>query len=99
MFDVQSFHCSGQAEFHIWNLDRTDFFVFLKSIKRSGINIDKLVKSPKLRHACEGRHPELFENTGFPPLPSLEQALRANDVKMKIGVGSILGHSAFCRLG
>jgi len=29
--------------------------------------VDKLVKSPKLRHACEGRHPELFENTGFPP--------------------------------
>ena len=28
--------------------------------------IDKLVKSPKLRHACEGS-PELFENTGFPP--------------------------------
>ena len=28
---------------------------------------DKLVKNPKLRHACEGRHPELFENTGFPP--------------------------------
>jgi len=31
------------------------------------IKNDKLVKSPKLRHACEGRHPELFENTGFPP--------------------------------
>ena len=30
-------------------------------------NIDKLAKSPKFRHACEGRHPELFENTGFPP--------------------------------
>jgi hypothetical protein len=30
-------------------------------------NIDKLVRSPKIRHACEGRHPELFENTGFPP--------------------------------
>jgi hypothetical protein len=29
--------------------------------------VDKLVKSPKFRHACEGRHPELFENTGFPP--------------------------------
>jgi hypothetical protein len=29
--------------------------------------LDKLVKSPKFRHACEGRHPELFENTGFPP--------------------------------
>jgi hypothetical protein len=29
-------------------------------------NIDKLIKSPKFRHACEGRHPELFENTGFP---------------------------------
>jgi len=25
---------------------------------------DKLVKSPKFRHACEGRHPETFENTG-----------------------------------
>jgi hypothetical protein len=29
--------------------------------------LDKLVKSPKFCHACEGRHPELFENTGFPP--------------------------------
>ena len=29
--------------------------------------IDKLVKGPKFRHACEGRYPELFENTGFPP--------------------------------
>jgi hypothetical protein len=28
---------------------------------------DEFVKSPKFRHACEGRHPELFENTGFPP--------------------------------
>jgi hypothetical protein len=27
---------------------------------------DKLVKSPKFSHACEGRHPELNENTGFP---------------------------------
>lgn len=25
-------------------------------------NIDALVKGPKFRHACEGRHPELFEN-------------------------------------
>ena len=44
-------------------------------------NFDKLVKSPKFRHACEGRYPELFENTGFPPLPSLGQALRGNDAK------------------
>jgi len=29
-------------------------------------NFDKLLKSPKFRHACEGRYPELFENTGFP---------------------------------
>jgi hypothetical protein len=29
--------------------------------------IDKLVKSRLFRHACEGRYPELFENTGFPP--------------------------------
>jgi hypothetical protein len=28
---------------------------------------DKLIKSPNLRHACEGRHPEYSENTGFPP--------------------------------
>jgi len=44
-------------------------------------DVDKLVKSPKFRHACEGRHPEVFENTGFPPLPSLGQALRGNDAK------------------
>ncbi len=31
------------------------------------IKLDNLVKSPKFRHACEGRHPELIENTGFPP--------------------------------
>jgi hypothetical protein len=30
------------------------------------IKIEKLAKSPRFRHACEGRHPELFENTGFP---------------------------------
>jgi len=29
---------------------------------------DGLVRSPKFRHACEGRHPEVFEITGFPPL-------------------------------
>jgi hypothetical protein len=29
--------------------------------------IDRLVRSPKFRHACEGRHPEIFEKTGFPP--------------------------------
>jgi len=28
---------------------------------------DEPVKSPKFRHACEGRHPEPFEITGFPP--------------------------------
>jgi len=28
---------------------------------------DKLIKSPNLRHACEGRHPEYSENAGFPP--------------------------------
>ena len=33
----------------------------------SSTRFDKIVKSPKFRHACEGRHPELFENTGFPP--------------------------------
>jgi len=33
------------------------------------VKVDKLVKSPKFRHACECRHPELFENTGF-PLPT-----------------------------
>jgi len=33
----------------------------------SSSNPDKLVKSPKFSHAFEGRHPELFENTGFPP--------------------------------
>jgi hypothetical protein len=38
-----------------------------QSSEFSFFNIDKLVKSPKFRHACEGRHPELFENTGFPP--------------------------------
>jgi hypothetical protein len=45
----------------------------LKKIKRSAINkysifnLDKPAKSPKFLHACEGRHPELSENTGFPP--------------------------------
>ena len=29
--------------------------------------VDKPVKSLELRHACEGRHPEIFKNTGFPP--------------------------------
>jgi len=33
------------------------------------MTIDEWVKSPNFRHACEGRHPELFENTGF-PLPA-----------------------------
>jgi hypothetical protein len=28
---------------------------------------DRLLRSPKFRHACEGRHPEIFEKTGFPP--------------------------------
>jgi len=36
--------------------------------------IDKLAKSPKFRHACEGRHPEPFENTGFPPSQIFYQA-------------------------
>jgi hypothetical protein len=31
------------------------------------LNFDRLLKSPKFRHACEGRHPKIFENTGFPP--------------------------------
>jgi len=26
------------------------------------LNLDKLVNSPKFRHACEGRHPELLKN-------------------------------------
>ena len=56
------------------------FKVVLKDEHRTS-NTDKLVKSPKFRHACGGRHPELFENTGFPPLPSLGQALRGNDAK------------------
>jgi hypothetical protein len=30
-------------------------------------NFDKLKKSPKFRHASEGKHPELFENPGFAP--------------------------------
>jgi hypothetical protein len=34
---------------------------------------DGLVKSPKLRHASEGRHPELFKNTG--------SRLRVNDAQ------------------
>jgi len=37
------------------------------NVEHRTLNIDKLVKSPKFHHACEGRHPELFENTGFPP--------------------------------
>jgi len=36
-------------------------------MKKSRTKFDKLAKSPKFRHACEGRHPELFENAGFPP--------------------------------
>jgi hypothetical protein len=47
------------------------FFILVKKVKfffpLSLLNIDKPVKSPKLRRACEGRHPEPFENTGFPP--------------------------------
>jgi len=35
--------------------------------KKAGSNIDEPVKSPKFRHACEGRHPEPFEITGSPP--------------------------------
>jgi hypothetical protein len=32
----------------------------------ASLNLDKLEKV-KFRHACEGRHPELSENTGFTP--------------------------------
>jgi hypothetical protein len=39
----------------------------LDSRRNFGFNFDGFVKNPKFRHACEGRHPELFENTGFPP--------------------------------
>jgi len=38
-----------------------------EKIERRTSNIDNLVKSPKFRHTCEGRHPELSKNTGFPP--------------------------------
>jgi len=31
------------------------------------LDIDGYVKSHQYRHACEGRHPEAFEITGFPP--------------------------------
>ena len=36
-------------------------------LQQQKIKFDKLVKSLKFRHACEGRHPEIVENTGFPP--------------------------------
>jgi hypothetical protein len=42
------------------------WFAFFK-INKAQRHLDKPVKSPKVRHACEGRHPEPFENTGFPP--------------------------------
>jgi len=33
----------------------------------SGFKLDIFVKSPKTCHACESRHPEPPEITGFPP--------------------------------
>jgi len=30
------------------------------------VKTDTFAKNPKYRHACEGRHPEPFEITGFP---------------------------------
>jgi len=39
----------------------------IHDIKWNTFNIDKPAKSPKFRHACEGRYPELPENTEFPP--------------------------------
>jgi len=47
------------------------FYVYLLYSEKdgnfyTGSTNDKLVKSPKFRHACEGRHPEVFENIGFP---------------------------------
>jgi hypothetical protein len=51
-----------------YNRDVAIFALFDHNFVELGISqFDKLVKSPKFRHACEGRHPELFENTGFPP--------------------------------
>jgi len=40
------------------------------------LNLDKLVNSPKFRHACEGRHPELFKK--------LVSRLRGKDAKGRI---------------
>ena len=49
---------------------RKAFKAELKDLKKAveilSFKFDGLVKSPKLRHACEGRHPEVSENTGFP---------------------------------
>ena len=61
--DPESFNAELTTEGPVAGCDS----LVLKSVKRSVINIDNLVKSPKFRHACKGRHPELFENTGFPP--------------------------------
>jgi len=56
------------------------------------LNIEELVKSPKFRHACEGRHPELLEK--------LDSRLRGNDVKerfktfyeiINIGIWNLFG--------
>jgi hypothetical protein len=43
------------------------FQLVMNIIISAVFKIEKLVKSLKFRHACEGRHPEPFEITGFLP--------------------------------
>jgi hypothetical protein len=52
------FHTSGAAGLKAPSL------IEKETAERRTSNIDGLVKSPKFRPACEGRHPEVFENTG-----------------------------------
>jgi hypothetical protein len=62
------FKTSEAQNFEGWFRFAQPFFKLTEFIIRCWtFNVDKLVKSPKFRHACEGRHPELFKNTGFPP--------------------------------